>query len=78
MTPRKERGLEIFERKQQLRARQSGFDRERTRIFTETGQKVSGQESQVSEEERPYAASCGLWRPSGPGCWSRSLHGRPS
>ena len=56
MTPRKERGLEIFEREQQLRARQSAFDRERTRIFTETGQKVSGRESQLSQEEKAVRA----------------------
>jgi hypothetical protein len=39
MTPRKGRGLEIFEREQELRVRQGAFDRERTRIFTETGRK---------------------------------------
>jgi hypothetical protein len=52
VTLRKERGLEIFEREQRLRARQSAFDRERTRAFTETGQKVRGQGLRVSEEER--------------------------
>ncbi len=51
MTRRKERGLEISAREKELRAQQSAFDRECTRIFTETGQKVSGRESQVSEEE---------------------------
>lgn len=52
MTPRKKRGLEISAREQELRAQQSEFDRERTRIFTETGQKVSGRESQVNEQEK--------------------------
>ena len=56
MTRRKERGLEIFAWEKELRARQSAFDRERTRIFTETGQKVSGRESKVSEEERTVRA----------------------
>lgn len=51
-TRRKERGLEISARQQELRAQQSAFDRERTRIFTETGQKASGGKSQVSEEEK--------------------------
>jgi hypothetical protein len=52
MTPRKQRGLEISAREQELRAQQSEFDRERTRIFTETGQKVSGRESEVSGQEK--------------------------
>jgi hypothetical protein len=56
MTPRKERGLEMFAREQQLLGQQSAFDRERTRVFTETGQKVSGKESQVSREERAVRA----------------------
>jgi hypothetical protein len=56
MTPRKKRGLEIFARQRQLRDQQSAFDRERTRPFTETGQKVSGKESEVSREERAVRA----------------------
>lgn len=56
MTRRKERGLEIFAREKELSARQSAFERERTRIFTETGQRVSGRDSQVSEEERAVRA----------------------
>jgi hypothetical protein len=52
MTPRQQRGLEICGREQELRAQQSEFDRERARIFTQTGQKLSGRESQVSEQEK--------------------------
>ena len=56
MTPRKQRGLEIFARERELRTQQSAFDRERTRIFTETGHKVSGKESQVGGEEKAVRA----------------------
>lgn len=56
MTPRKQRGLEIFARERELRTQQSAFDRERTRIFTETGHKVSGNESQVGGEEKAVRA----------------------
>jgi hypothetical protein len=56
LTPRKQRGLEIFARERELRTQQSAFDRERTRIFTETGHKVSGNESQVGGEEKAVRA----------------------
>lgn len=55
MTPRKKRGLEIDAREAELRARRSAFDRERSRIFRETGQKPGGKKS-WSKEERAVRA----------------------
>ncbi|MEV7012024.1 hypothetical protein [Streptosporangium sp. NPDC051022] len=52
MTPRKKRGLEIFAREKELRTRQADFDRERTRVFQETGRRISSKVSRVSPEER--------------------------
>jgi hypothetical protein len=51
MTPRMQRGLEIFARRGNCALSKSAFDRERTWIFTETGHKVSGNESQVGGEK---------------------------
>ncbi|MEU8379188.1 hypothetical protein [Streptosporangium sp. NPDC048865] len=56
LTPRQKRGLEIAEREDELRDQWRNFDRERTRIFQETGRKVSGKESQVSKEEKAVRA----------------------
>ncbi len=46
----------VFAREKELRARQAEFDRDRSRIHAETGQRVSGKESQVSREERVVRA----------------------
>lgn len=55
MTPRKKRGLEIAAREAELQARCSAFDRERRRIFQETGQKLGGKKA-WSQEERVVRA----------------------
>jgi hypothetical protein len=55
MTARKKRGLEIAAREAELQTRRSAFDRERSRIFQETGQKPGGKKS-WSEEERAVRA----------------------
>lgn len=55
MTVRKKRGLEIAEREAELQGRRSAFDRERSRIFRETGQKPGGKKT-WSEEERAVRA----------------------
>jgi cell division protein FtsB len=55
MTARKKRGLEIDAREAELRDRRSAFERERSRIFRETGQKPGGKKS-WSEEERAVHA----------------------
>ncbi|MEU5993853.1 hypothetical protein ABZ806_33190 [Spirillospora sp. NPDC047418] len=54
MTARKKRGLEIDAREVELRARKSAFDRERSRILRETGQKL--RKDSWSEEERAVRA----------------------
>ncbi|MER5620267.1 hypothetical protein ABT061_04405 [Streptosporangium sp. NPDC002544] len=48
--------MEIAEREDELRDQWKKFDRERTRILQETGQKVSGKESKVSKKEKAVRA----------------------
>ncbi|WP_301174594.1 hypothetical protein [Actinomadura geliboluensis] len=55
MTARKKRGLEIAAREAELQARRRAFDRERSRIFRETGQRPGGKKT-WSEEERAVRA----------------------
>ncbi|GLY86039.1 hypothetical protein [Actinoallomurus iriomotensis] len=56
MTPRMKRGLEISAREAELVKALADFDRQRTRLFQETGVRQSGEESAVSPEERAVRA----------------------
>jgi len=50
------RGLEMSAREAELLKMRAEFDRQRTRIFQETGERRSGKESAVSPEERAVRA----------------------
>ncbi|WP_157555669.1 hypothetical protein [Herbidospora yilanensis] len=52
LTPRMRRGLEIAARDDEIGSLLADFNRERSRVFRETGVRQSGKESKVSPEER--------------------------
>ncbi|MEV1174627.1 hypothetical protein [Nonomuraea sp. NPDC049784] len=56
LTPRMKFGLKMSEREAELLKMKAGFDRQRTRIFQETGVRQSGKESKVSPEEKAVRA----------------------